>query len=482
MRGLGTPNAVNAGPGDCAVPAPALLRLGTRSGRWVVTATILGSALAGIDGSVVSIALPAIGRDLQASFAGLQATITGYSLTLAALILLSGAAGDRLGRRRVFVSGVVWFTTASLLCAMAPTIELLIAARVLQGIGAALLTPSSLAILEASFRSRDRASAVGTWAGFSGVAGALAPFVGGWLLAVASWRWVFLINVPLAALVVVAAVRHIPESWDREATGRLDWLGALATVAFLGFGTFALLRLREGTSHVAIASAAAAVLTFLAFLRHERHQPAPLLPLNVFRIRQFTATNAVTFVVYAPIGVFFLLLVLMLQVVAGWSPLAAGAATIPVTALTLSLSRPSAALAQVIGPRLQMTAGPLLCAAGALLARGLGPGTDYLDVLPSVITFGLGLATMVAPLTATALASLPATHSGVASGVNNAVARTASLLAIAAVPGLVGLTGDAWQEPARFEQGFCTALAICAVLFIAGSILAALTVRRPDPT
>ncbi|MEQ6901464.1 MFS transporter [Nocardioides sp. YIM 152588] len=458
---------------EAAPAAERLLTYRSAAGRWVLLATVLGSALAAVDATVVAIALPSIGDDLGASFAGLQWTVTGYTLTLASLVLLSGAAGDRFGRRRVFLIGVVWFTLASLLCAAAPTIGLLVAARVLQGVGGALLTPASLSILESTFTESDRGAAIGTWAGFSGVAGALAPLIGGWLLGLGSWRWVFLVNLPLAALVVALSLRNIPESFDRDARGRLDWAGAALTVVLLGAGTYALIDL----SWTAAAVAAVALIAFLAVERRARQ---PLLPLSLFRIRQFSAVNAVTLVVYAPIGVYFFLLVVQLQVVAGWSPLASGTATIPVTAITLLLSGRCGALAQRIGPRLQLTVGPLLCAGGMLLSLRIDGSTSYAaDVLPAVTVLGLGLATLVAPLTATALSAAPPENSGLASGLNNAVARTAALLAIAAVPVAAGLTGDVFDDPVGFDDGFGVAMTICAGLFLVGGALAAVAVEPP---
>jgi EmrB/QacA subfamily drug resistance transporter len=459
------------------------VRSGTTAGRWVLVATVLGSALAAIDATVVTIALPTVARDLGASFGDLQWTVTGYSVTLAALILFSGAAGDRFGRRRLFLLGVVWFTAASVLCAAAPTIGVLIAARVLQGIGAALLTPSSLAIIEAVFDPRDRAGAVGTWAGFSGVAGALAPFAGGWLLALGSWRWVFLVNVPVAALVVAVVVRHVPETRDEQAAGGLDWVGSVMSVLFLGAGTFAIIEAPNGGNPALVTVAAVLAVGLLAgFLLWERRSPHPLLPPRLFTIRQFAAVNAVTFVVYGALGTFFFLMVLQLQVVAGWSPLLAGSSTIPVTVLVLVFSRRSGELGQRIGPRPQMTLGPLLCALGTLLALRIGPDADYLrDVAPAVLVLGVGLAAMVAPLTATALSSVPTSNAGLASGVNNALARSASLLGIAGIPVAAGLTGAAFGDPARFDDGFEAAALVCAVLFAGGGVLAALTVRKPGP-
>ncbi len=452
-------------------------------GRWVLLATVLGSALATVDGTIVTIALPAIGNDLEGTFGGLQWTITGYTLTLASLILLSGAFCDRFGRRRVFLIGVVWFTTASLLCALAPTLTLLIAARVLQGVGAALLTPASLAILESSFRDGDRALAIGTWAGFSGVSGALAPLAGGWLLALGTWRYVFVLNVPLAILVIVVSIRHVPESSDGEAHGRLDWIGAALTVAFLGASTYAVIDAGSRSGLHTAAAWGVAGAGIATFVIHERRSAQPLLPLQLFRIRQFSAINALTFVVYGAVAVYFFLLVLQLQIVSGWTPLAAGLSTVPVTILTLALSRRSGALAGRIGPRLQLTAGPLLCAVGALLGLRIGATPTFVcDVLPAVTVFGLGLSAMVAPLTASALSAVPPQHAGLASGVNNAMARSAALLAIAAIPVVAGLDGTVFDQPVAFDAGYRTAMLICASLFTVGAVLAGVAVVDPAPS
>jgi EmrB/QacA subfamily drug resistance transporter len=464
-----TPNkdVVSVGAGGAADGALAVRSAG---GRAVLLATVLGSSLAGIDATVVGIALPRIGADLDASFAGLQWTITAYTLTLASFILVGGGLGDRFGRRRVFVVGVVWFTAASLACALAPSLALLVAARALQGVGGALLTPASLAIIEASFAPAERPRAVGAWAGASGVAGAVAPFVGGWILAVASWRWVFLVNLPLAALVVVLC-RSVPETRDAGTRRGSDVRGALLAVVGLGALTFSII---ERQLPAAIASG----LALAALGVVERNSPRPLVPLDLFRSRQFVAANLVTFVAYAAIGAFFFLVVLTLQVVAGWSPLEAGTAVLPITVLTFALSGASGALSQRIGPRLQMGLGPLLCAAGCLVTANIGEHTGYVrDVLPGITLFGLGLATMVAPLTATALASAPADRAGVASGVNNAVARTGTLLAIAAVPVLGGLTGASYADAAAFRDGYRTCTQLCAALLVAGGLFAWTLVR-----
>ena len=457
------------------------LRYSSPAGRWVLLATILGSGLAGIDATVVNVALPAIGTDIGADFAALQWTVTAYTLTLASFILLGGSLGDRYGRRRVFVVGVVWFAVASLLCGLAPNAPALIAARALQGVGGALLTPGSLAMIQASFAPQDRARAIGAWSGLGGIATAIGPFLGGWLVQYADWRWVFLINVPLAAVVIVVAQRHVPETRDASATGRTDLPGAALGAVALAGTTYALIEAPgRGAGSVPVVSAAVVgVAAALAFVAVERRTRAPMLPLGIFASRQFSAANGVTFAVYAAFGAIFFLLVLHLQVVAGFSPVAAGTAMLPITVVMLALSARGGALATRIGPRLPMAGGPLVCAVAVLLMLRIGPGAGYLtDVLPAVVVFGLGLSLMVAPLTATALASADARHAGLASGVNNAVARAAGLIAIAVIPAAAGLGGDSYTDPAAFDAGFRTSAVVCAVLLVAGGLLAAATIRN----
>ena len=452
--------------------------MGEPRGRWVLAATVLGSGIALLDSTIVNVALPTIGRDLGADVAGLQWTVNGYVLTLAALILLGGSLGDRYGRRRVFVVGVVWFAVASLLCGLAPSVEALVAARLVQGVGAALLTPGSLALISASFTGADRSRAIGAWSGLTGVAAALGPIAGGLLVEV-SWRLVFLVNVPLCALVVVVTQRHVPESRDEDAARQVDVAGAVLGAAGLAGVTYALIAAGEsGAATAVLLSAAAGVAALVGFLVVEARSSHPMLPLDVFRSRQFSAANAVTFAVYGALGGLFLLLVVHLQTVAGYSPLAAGAALLPVTVAMLLLSSRSGALAARIGPRRQMTLGPLVCAAGVLLLRGTGPGASYVvDVLPGVLVFGLGLATTVAPLTATVLGAVEDRRSGLASGVNNAVARTASLLAIAVLPVAAGIDGTDYADPERFAEGFRAAMVLTAGLLALGGLLAAATVR-----
>jgi EmrB/QacA subfamily drug resistance transporter len=454
------------------------LRLSSAAGRWALLATVLGSSLASLDATVVNIALPRIGQDLHTGLAGLQWTVTGYTLALAALILLGGALGDRYGRRRVFLIGVAWFAIASALCALAPVAGVLIVARVLQGIGGALLTPGSLALIQASFAPEDRARTIGAWSGLGGVAAAIGPFLGGWLVEGPGWRWVFLINVPVAAVVIAVTLRHVPESRDEQETGRFDVAGAVLGALALAGITFALI----GKSPVA---ALVGVAFGVAFVLVERRLPHPMLPLSVFSSRQFTAVNGVTAVVYAALGGVFFLLALQLQIGAGFSPVAAGAALLPVTVLMLLLSSRAGALAQRIGPRWPMTGGTFIAALGVLLMARIGVGSSYvLDVLPAAVVFGLGLSLTVAPLTATVLASADEHRAGIASGVNNAVARAAQLLAVAGLPVLVGL-GTNYEDPAVFTSGFRTAMFVCAGGLLAGSALSVVTVRddvlRPTP-
>lgn len=453
------------------------VRYGSGRGRWVLLATVLGSGIVMLDGTVVNVALPTIGRDLDASVASLQWIVNAYTLTLAGLILLGGALGDRYGRRKVFVIGVAWFAVASLLCGLAPNAELLIAARALQGVGGALLTPGSLAIIQATFVADDRPRAVGAWSGLGGVATAIGPFLGGWLVDAVNWRWIFLINLPLAAVTIVVAVRHVPETFDPRATGRFDVTGAaLAALALAGV-TWALI-VAPDSAATAVVAGVAGVAAGAAFVMVERRVHEPMLPLDVFQSRQFTAVNVVTVCVYAALSAVLFFLVLQLQIVSGYSPQNSGLATLPITVLMLLLSARAGELAKRIGPRLPMTVGPLLCAGGLLLMLRIGADAPYVtEVLPGVALLGLGLSVTVAPLTATVLASVEVNRAGIASGVNNAAARAAGLLAVAGLPAIVGMTGDGYQVPATVDSGFDQAMVICAGLLVLGAVLAWITVR-----
>lgn len=449
--------------------------LASRTGRWVLACSVLGSGMALLDGTIVNIALPRIGEDLDAPLSALQWTVNGYMLTLAGLILLGGGLGDRYGRRRVFVVGVVWFALASALCGIAPDDGVLIAARALQGVGGALLTPGSLALVQSTFRPEDRAKAVGAWSGLGGVAGAVGPFLGGWLVDGPGWRWIFLVNLPVAAVVVAIAVRHVPESRDRNATGSFDVRGAALAALCLAGVTYALISASGHPSWPAVVvPALLGVACGVAFWRTERRIGHPMLPLSVFSSRLFTSMNVVTLCLYAAIGGVFFILPVQLQIAAGYSALRAGLATLPVTVLMLALSAPAGALAQRIGPRLPLTVGPLVTAAGLLLLMRLGPGSSsyWLDVLPAVVVQGLGMSLFVAPLTATVLASVDVDHAGIASGVNNAAARVAQLLIVAALPLAVGLSDQAYRSPGKVNDAFGSAMFLCAGLCVLAALLA----------
>jgi EmrB/QacA subfamily drug resistance transporter len=461
--------------------APAL-SYSSAAGRWVLAITVLGSGIAALDATVVNIALPTIGREFHTGIAALQWVMTGYTLTLAAFLLIGGSLGDRFGRRKVYLIGIVWFALASAACGLAPTALFLIVTRLLQGVGAALLTPGSLAILEASFTPEDRARAIGAWSGLGGVAVAAGPLIGGYLITAASWRWIFFINVPLAVAVVGLGARHVPESRDATVTGKIDYAGAAAAVVFLAGITFAFIEAPSlgWSSPAVLAMTAIGVVGLAAFLVREHRAAAPMLPLSLFTERQFTATNAVTFIVYAALTGATFLLPVVLQVVSGYSPLASGLAFVPLTVIMLALSARSGQLAARIGPRLQMSVGPVVVGAGLAMLTLATSGSSYVvDVLPAIIVFGLGLAITVAPLTSTAMSSAPAEHSGIASAVNNDVARFGGLLAVAVLPAVAGITGTAYLHPAALAAGFRTAALICGAMCAAAGVLAAFTITNP---
>jgi EmrB/QacA subfamily drug resistance transporter len=447
---------------------------GTPQGRGIIAAATLGSGLTMLDGSVVNVALRTIGTDLDASLVQLQWVVNGYFLSLASLILLGGSLGDRFGRRRIFVIGTIWFAAASLLCGIAPTAEVLIGARVLQGIGGALLTPGSLAMIQGAFASEDRSRAIGAWSGLGGIAAAVGPLVGGLLVDHASWRWIFLINLPLAAVTVWLAQRWVPESRDPRAHGGFDVAGAaLASVALAAL-TFALTDWHSPLMPYALG---AAVLGGVAFYVTERRESEPMVPLGLFTDRTFSAANAMTLVVYAALGAILFFLVLQLQTVGGYTALEAGLATLPVTAVMLVLAARGGELGQRIGPRIPMSVGPVVMAAGTIWLMVVDADvTWWRDVLPGLTVFGLGLALMVAPLTATVLAAAPDDNAGIASGINNAVARAGSLLAVAALPVAVGLGGDDYADPAVFDSAYDAAMLVCAGLLLLGGAVSWITI------
>lgn len=461
------------------------LRRGTAAGRGTLLAAILASGLVFLDATVVNVALPHIGADLDAGVADLQWIVDGYLLMLAAFLLLGGALGDRFGRRRVFLLGVSWFTVASLLAGLAPTVELLIAARLVQGVGGALLAPGSLALLQASFHPDDRAQIIGTWSGLAGVSTAIGPFVGGWLIDTLSWRYVFLMNLPLAVVVTLATLRWAPESRDPKTAGRtrFDLAGALLGALGLAGVTYALIdAAHRGLGAVSVlATALAGLAAWVAFVLVERRRGEDaMLPPALFADRLFSVLNVYTVLVYAAlIGQSFFLAV-FLQNAAGYSALAAGLATVPMTILMLVGSSRAGALGARIGPRLPLALGPLVAAGGLLLLSRIAPdGSYWTQVLPGVILFGIGMTLVVAPLTAAVLAAAADRFAGTASGVNNAAARVGGLLAVATLPLLVGLSGDAYTDPAALTAGFRAALRWCVGLMLAAALLAAALVRRP---
>lgn len=454
--------------------------LDSADGRRVIGTTVSGTAVAMLTATVVNVALPSLATDLGASSSQQQWVINAYMLPLAALILIGGSLGDRFGRVRLYRLGVGWFALASLLCAVAPNVEILLGARFLQGVGGALLTPGSLAIIEATLRREDRGRGVGQWSGLTGIAAAVGPLVGG-LLVDASWRWVFVLNVPIALAVLVTS-RRVPESLDDQALGtRLDLPGALLATVALGGISYALIQgPAGGWSTVEMAAATLAVVASVALYFYEPRRDHPMVPLDLFANRWFVAANVITLLVYGGLGLVFFLLSIQLQVTSGWSALEAGTALVPVTILMLVLSSRAGDVARRIGPRWPLTIGPVLIAIGMVMYTRIGPDASYLtDVLPAVTVFGLGLSAAVAPVTATAIGSVPDGRSGAASGTNNAIARTGQLVAVAAVPSLVGLTGEALSDPAQLNAGFPGAM-YAGAIFVALGALAAFFMFRGE--
>jgi EmrB/QacA subfamily drug resistance transporter len=449
---------------------------GTPRARGVLAATILASGVAFLDGTIVNVALPTIGRSLGVGLAGLQWTLDAYLLALTAFLLPAGALADRVGRRRVFLVGLAAFAGSSALCALAWDAASLAAARAVQGLAGALLVPGSLAVLRASFREADVPRAVGAWAGLAGVATAIGPFAGGWLAQAVSWRAIFLVNAPLAAAAFVAAHRCVPESRDPERRGA-DLLGGALAAAGLGGVVFALIERGTAPAPRAVA-AAGGIAALAAFLAVEARRRDPMLPLGLFGDRAFAALNAVTLAVYFALGGAAFLFVVQLQVGAGWSPLAAGAAMGPVTLLILVLSPLAARAAGRVGARPLLVAGALACAAGLALLGRVGPGTRFApDVLPGVAMLGLGLGLAVAPLTSAVLAAAPPARAGIASAVNNAVARLAGLLAVAALPAAGGLSpGETLAG--GLGGGYRRAMALAAAVAALGAGLAAAGLPR----
>lgn len=451
--------------------------------RWILTATIVGSGAVFLEGSVTTVALPAIARDFGLGIAGLQWVMNAYLLMLSALMLLGGAIGDRFSRRRVFAIGLTAFAVASLTCAMAPNLILLVVARLVQGAAGALVVPNSLALLETTFHGEARGAAIGRWAAWSSVSSALGPLIGGWLVDLTSWRIVFVCVAPLALVAAAIAMRAKGGARSESATthATIDYLGAaLATLGLAGVVGALIAGPDVGFRRPVVVAAFVAGLALLAaFIVVERRAREPLLPPKIFRSRVFLGVNVTTLLVYAALSGLFFLLMLQLQQGLGYSALAAGASLLPINILMLALSPVAGRVAHRIGPRIPMVGGALVAAAGMFLFVRVRPGASYsTTVVPAAIVFGLGLSWFVTPLTSVALAALGEKLAGLASGVNNAVARLAGLLATAVLPLAAGLGGLHSLSGPALSAGFARAMIISAALCVAGGLVAWFTVDR----
>jgi len=460
------------------------LRYASAAGRWVLASAVLGSGAAFLESSVVTVALPDIGRDLGFELGGLQWVMNGFLVALTALMILGGSLGDLHGRRRIFIVGLVSFGATSLVCGLAPSGGVLIAARVLQGAAAALIVPTSLALVEASFAEEDRGRAIGAWAGWSGVSTLIGPFLGGALVDFGSWRLVFVAVVAVAMPAALLALRHLPDDRPEPASERrLDWPGATLAALGLGAATYGLVEAggRGLDDPVVLAAAAGAGLLLIAFLLVERRATDPMLPLGIFRSRQFSGANAATLANYLAIGATFFFLSLQLQDVLGYSALAAGAASFPATGIMMLFSAQAGRLGQELGPRVPMTIGPLVLGVGVFMLAGVGRGDGYVEsILPGVVIFGIGMTIFVAPLTIAVLGALPDDRAGIASAVNNAATRFAQLLSSSALPAAAGIGAGTAVGPGAFSAGFETAMLIAAAMAVVGGGIAWLTVRMNE--
>jgi len=455
-----------------------VLTLDSAAGRRTLAASIVGSGAAFLEGTVVNVALPSIARDLGLGLEGVQWVINAYLLALGALTLLGGALGDRYGRRKLFVAGAIGFSVMTVGCAIAPGPRVLLALRFMQGAAGALLVPNSLAMLEASFGEEDRGTAIGRWAGWSGTSTAIGPLLGGWLIDAASWRWVFAAIAPVAlAAAWLASDRNaVSESGGGQ---RIDYVGAALMVLGLGGVTAALI---DGPrlgfrDPIIVALLASGAIVLVAFAVIERRSESPLLPPRLFRSRAFTGANVATVLMYAALGGVLLLLMLQLQGNMGYSALESGASLLPANVLMLALSPAAGRFAHRHGARGPMTVGALVAGVGMLLFARVVPGATYAGaILPAVVVFGLGLSMLVAPLTAAVLAAAPDRDAGVASGVNNAVARLAGLISAAALPVAAGIGGLEKLSGLQLTQGFARAMWICAGLAVLAAAVAWVTV------
>jgi EmrB/QacA subfamily drug resistance transporter len=455
----------------------------SRRQQLTLVAAILGSGVAAIDGSIVNVALPAIERDLGGGLPAQQWVSNGYLLALGSLILIGGSLGDIYGERRIFAIGVAAFGVLSVACALAPTISVLIASRALQGAAGALLTPSSLAIIVGAFSPKERGAAIGSWTAWGGIATIIGPLAGGWIVDRVSWRWIFALNVPLVLVTLALIFAAVPRT-ARVAGRRVDVVGAALCVLGLGGMVFALIEQpRYGWSSPVIdVPLVGGLVAFCSFLVYERRTAEPMLKLELFRRRNFAIANLETLTMYAGLAILFFFLVIFLQQVAGYSALRSGLTTVPVTLTMFALSRRFGALADRYGPRFFMGAGPLIAAAGILLFLRTGIHTSYVrDLLPGLLVFSLGLSMTVAPLTATVLADANEGDAGIASAVNNAIARVAALVGVSVIGVVIAstLVGDTFAANAASVRAFHQAVAICAVLIAAGGLAGAVGITNP---
>jgi EmrB/QacA subfamily drug resistance transporter len=456
-----------------------VIALDSAAGRRTLAASIVGSGAAFLEGTVVNVALPSIARDLGLGLEGVQWVINAYLLALGALTLLGGALGDRYGRRRLFVVGAIGFSVMTIGCAISPGPLVLLVLRCLQGAAGAMLVPNSLAMLEASFSEEDRGTAIGRWAGWSGTSTAIGPLLGGWLIDVASWRWVFAAIAPVA--LAAAWLASGKSASDRGGAQHIDYVSPVLMVLGLGGVTAALIdgpRLGFSDPFIVAMLAVGAIL-LVAFAVFERRSESPLLPPRLFRSRAFTGANVATVLMYAALGGVLLLLMLQLQGNMGYSALESGASLLPANALMLALSPAAGRFAHRHGARGPMTVGALVAGIGMLLFSRVVPGATYVgSILPAVVVFGLGLSMLVAPLTAAVLAAAPDRDAGAASGVNNALARLAGLISAAALPVAAGIGGLEKLSGLQLTQGFSRAMWICAGLAVFAAVVAWLTVEE----
>ena len=454
----------------------------TPSQRFTLVAAILGSGVVAIDGTIVNVALPAIQADLGGGLQAQQWISNAYLLTLGSLILIGGSLGDIYGRRRVFAIGVGAFGVLSVACAVAPTVETLIAARALQGVAGALLTPNSLAIIVAAFSERERGAAIGSWTAWGGIAIIVGPLVGGLIVDQTSWRWIFAINAPLVLVTLVLVRAAAPDA--PSVPRRVDVIGAcLCALGLTGivFGLIEQPRFGWGSPAV-LFSLIGGSIALAAFVAYEKRASHPMLRLDLFERRNFAITNVQTLAIYAGLSVLFFFLFIFLQQVAGYSAVRAGLATIPTTVIMFTLSRRLGALADRFGPRLFLATGPLIAGAGILLLLRVGLETSYrYDLLPGLVLFSLGLAATVAPLTATVLADADESDAGIASAINNAIARVAGLIGIAAIGAFVAtrLPGGTFAANQESVDAFHEAVVVCAALVAGGGVVAAFGIENP---